>query len=126
MAGTASTGSAGGSSTFDPASTVRVDVVVPGAQLRLAGRLSAATVADVRLALREAVDGGIDDLLIDIGEIELVDATGLGMLVATHRRALRAGRRMVLADVPVRIERLLIVTRLNRVLHCLPRQRAVV
>lgn len=93
-----------------------VHVVRPGCAVALSGRLGAATVADVRAALTEAVDTGVGDLLVDLRGVELVDATGLGVLVGTHRRADRAGRRLVLTTVPPRIERLLLATRLHRVL----------
>ena len=93
-----------------------VHVVRPGCALALSGRLGAATVADVRAALTEAVDSGVGDLLVDLRGVELVDATGLGVLVGTHRRADRAGRRLVLTTVTPRIERLLLATRLHRVL----------
>src|SRR5206468_7547502 len=59
---------------------------------------------------------GTGDLVVDLGRAELIDATGLGVLVGTHRRADRAGRRLVLRAVPDRIDRLLIATRLHRVL----------
>jgi anti-sigma B factor antagonist len=95
---------------------MQVRVLVPGASLALVGRLGAATVADVRHALADAVDHGVDDLRVDLSEVELVDATGLGVLVGAHRRADRLGRRLVLAGVPERIERLLFATRLHRVL----------
>jgi anti-anti-sigma factor len=93
-----------------------VHVVRSGCAIALSGRLGAATVADVRAALSEAVDNGVGDLLVDLRGVELVDATGLGVLVGTHRRADRAGRRLVLTTVPPRIERLLLATRLHRVL----------
>jgi anti-anti-sigma factor len=95
---------------------VDVRVVQPGAALSLSGRLGAATVADVRAALGEAIDNGVDDLLVDLHDVELVDATGLGVLVGAHRRADRLGRRLVLQHVPERIDRLLHATRLHRVL----------
>lgn len=95
---------------------MEVQVIRPGAALALSGRLGAATVADVRAALGTAIDSGVDDLLVDLHEVELVDATGLGVLVGAHRRADRAGRRMILQRVPPRIERLLLATRLHRVL----------
>jgi anti-anti-sigma factor len=99
---------------------ITIEVVTPGAWLRLAGRLSAATVPDVRLALSDAVDSGVEDLVIDLRDVDLVDATGLGVLVAAHRRALRAGRRLVLRSVPPKIDRLFAITRLHRVLHVEP------
>ena len=95
---------------------MEIRVLRPGAALALSGRLGAATVADVRAALCEAVDAGVEDLLLDLHEVELVDATGLGVIVSAHRRADRLGRRLVLQRVPERIDRLLTATRLNRVL----------
>ena len=80
------------------------------------GPLSARTVADVRAALVAAIAGGTGDLVVDISGVELVDASGLGVLVGAHRLALRSERRLVLRGVPERIERLLAVTHLNRVL----------
>ncbi|MDQ1704824.1 MAG: hypothetical protein QOF18_1190 [Frankiaceae bacterium] len=93
-----------------------VRVICPGSALALTGRLGAATVADARAALSEAADSGSGDLYVDLHGVELVDATGLGLLVGTHRRADRLGRRLVLQRVPERIERLLLATRLHRVL----------
>ncbi|MEU7001310.1 STAS domain-containing protein [Nonomuraea sp. NPDC046570] len=90
----------------------------PGAQVIGVGtRLDVGTVAGVRPRLHEAVDAGDGDLVVDLSELEMIDATGLGVLVGTHRRALSAQRRLVLRGVPPRIMRVLAVTRLNRVLH---------
>jgi anti-sigma B factor antagonist len=96
---------------------VRIDIARSGRTVLLAGRLDVSTVADVRLALHDAVDRGSADLLVDLAGVEFVDASGLGVLVGTHRRAGRAGRRLVLRNVPDRVLRLLALTRLNRVLH---------
>jgi anti-anti-sigma factor len=95
---------------------VEIRVLRPGCSLALSGRLGSATVGDVRTALGDAIDAGVDDLLVDLAGVELVDATGLGVLVGGHRRAERAGRRLVLRNVPDRIDRLLLATRLHRVL----------
>lgn len=95
---------------------MNIEVLCPGVLVALAGRLGASTVADVRAALQHAIDNGAGDLVVDLAGVELVDATGLGVLVGTHRRADRAGRRLVLRSVPERIDRLLLATRLNRVL----------
>jgi len=82
----------------------------------LTGPLDVSTVPDVRAALHDAVDRGTGDLVVDLAAVELVDATGLGVLVGTHRRAQRASRRLVLRATPERIMRVLLVTRLNRVI----------
>ncbi|GAC1325109.1 MAG: hypothetical protein NVSMB13_07650 [Mycobacteriales bacterium] len=100
---------------------MRIDHERPGRVVVLDGRLDVSTVADVRLALHDAVDGGTGELVIDLTRVELTDATGLGVLVGAHRRAGRAGRRVVLQNVPLPISRLLFRTRLDRVLPTVSR-----
>ncbi|HEV7207325.1 MAG TPA: STAS domain-containing protein [Mycobacteriales bacterium] len=90
---------------------------VPGQQVRIVGRVDAASVAEVRLALHEAVDHGIGELLVEVRGLELGDATGLGALLGAHRRATRRGRTVVLIGVPATMARLLAYTRLTRVLR---------
>jgi anti-anti-sigma factor len=102
---------------------VQIGVLQRGCLLSLRGQLSALSVGDVRAALCEAIDDGVDDVVVDMSGVELMDATGLGVLVGCHRRAERAGRRLVLQNVPDRIERLLLATRLHRVL-CLDHRGA--
>ncbi|HET6909404.1 MAG TPA: STAS domain-containing protein [Mycobacteriales bacterium] len=99
---------------------MQIEVLQPGCLLSLRGQLSSICVGDVRAALCDAIDDGVDDVVVDMSGVELMDATGLGVLVGCHRRAERAGRRLVLHNVPDRIERLLLATRLHRVL-CLDR-----
>jgi anti-sigma B factor antagonist len=91
--------------------------VEPGQLVHLAGRLDVHAAADARLGLADAVQTGSGDLVIDLAALEAVDATGLGVLVGAHRRADRAGRTLVLRDVPPPVWRLLFLTRLDRVLH---------
>ena len=92
-------------------------VAQPDQVLALAGRLDVSVAADVRLALAAAVDGADGDLVLDLAELESVDATGLGVLVGAHRRAGRSGRTLVLRDSPETVNRLLRRTRLDRVLR---------
>ena len=95
---------------------MQVTIVRSGAEVRLVGRLDARAAAEARIALHEAVRDGEDDLLVDVAGVELVDATGLGVLVGAHRRAQRSGRLLVLQDPSERLRRVLAVTRLDRVL----------
>lgn len=93
-----------------------VEHQVPGQRVRISGCVDAATVADVRTGLHDAVDRGSGELVVEVSDFELGDATGLGALLGAHRRATRAGRTLVLADVPAALDRVLTFTRLGRVL----------
>lgn len=101
----------------DPTVTVGVRVTAPGQELTIDGRLDVRSAADLRLALHEAISSGRGDLHLHLGQAEIGDATGLGVLVESHYRARREGRRLVLGDLTPRTERLLRATRLTRVLH---------
>src|SRR4051794_12178130 len=87
------------------------DVVV------LTGRLDVTTAPDARIVLHDAVDTAAGDLVVDLARLDGIDASGLGVLVGAHRRAVRAGGRVLLRNVPPPVARLLWVTRLQRVLH---------
>lgn len=93
---------------------------VPGqvvaASVQLEGRLDVTTATETREILHAAVEEGDGDLVVDLSCVELIDVTGLGVLVGTHRKALRAHRTLVLRNVPPRMMRLLAMTRLYRAL----------
>lgn len=106
----------------DAASPAQVSISVddPGLLVSVEGRLSAATVAELRAVLGVAADSGSGDLVLDLTGAEVVDASGLGVLLGAHRLAERRERRLVLRNVPQQIDRLLAATRLNRVLAVEP------
>ena len=62
-----------------------------GQEVSVAGRLDVHTVAEVRLALHDALDRGVGDLLLHLAEAEVHDATGLGLIVGAHHRARQEG-----------------------------------
>ena len=86
------------------------------AEVVVGGRLDVRSAADARTALHTAVDSGRGDLILDLTELDSWDATGLGVIMGAHRRAGRANRRLVLRGVPPQMQRLLIATRLHRIL----------
>ena len=94
-----------------------LEVARGGHLLVLRGRLDVRVTADVRLALAAAVRDGSGDLVLDVAALEGVDATGLGVLVGAHRSAGRVGRVLVLRDVPPPLARVLLLSRLDRVLR---------
>lgn len=89
----------------------------PGRRVELQGAVDVHVAADLRLLLADQVDQGEGELLLDLSGVTALDATGLGLLVGAHRRAQRAGRRLVLDRVPPVVARLLHLTRLDRVIR---------
>lgn len=85
-------------------------------KIALAGRLDARGAPQAREALHEALGSGSGRLVVDLSEVELIDAIGLGVLVGAHRRARLEGRELVLRGASRRVARLLAVTRLDRVI----------
>jgi anti-anti-sigma factor len=83
----------------------------------LGPHLDVRTVGTVRLALEGVLEQATGDIVVDMANLESIDATGLGMITAMHVRCQRNGRRLVLRNCPRDIRRVLAVTRLNRVLH---------
>lgn len=100
-----------------PGSSCAAEVHVPGRLLGLRGRLDVHSAADVRMLLVDAVPAADGDLVLDCSGLTALDATGLGVLVGGHRRAQRAGRVLVLQDVTPAVGRLLLLTRLDKVLR---------
>ena len=96
------------------------------AVVTLSGRVDVSTVSADRERLHSALDEGTGPLVVDLAGVELIDATGLGMLVAAQHRAHRVGRHIVLRGVPPRVTRLLRATRLDRVLGTEPAPVSVV
>lgn len=80
--------------------------------------------SDARRVLSDALAGNAGDVRVDTSAVEAVDLTGLGVLVAAHDAALRAGRRLLLTEVPPQLARVLTLTRLGRVLVGDPSSRS--
>lgn len=84
-----------------------------GHHVSLRGRLDIHTVPDLRMVLHRIVDDGSDDLLVDLAECEIGDATGFGVLVECLRRARRGSRSFRIVDADPRTHRLLRRARLG-------------
>jgi anti-sigma B factor antagonist len=85
--------------------------------IHLTGILDVRTVGDVRQTLNQLIDTSVGDVIVDLEEVDAVDATGLGLLVATHRRTQLLGRQLVLWHPMPSVIRILAVTRLHRILR---------
>jgi anti-anti-sigma factor len=85
--------------------------------VRLSGLLDVRSVGDVRQLLNDLIDNSAGDVIVDLGAVDAMDATGLGLLVATHRRTQLLGRQLVLRHPVPSVVRILAVTRLHRILR---------
>lgn len=106
-----------------PPSSPSSDVVCAHPDSYVVGHLDVTTAAELRADLLDVLEqrvaepsGNGDDLVIDLSGVDVVDMVGVGLLVGVHRQAGRRGRRLVLTGVPPRVMRLLVATRLRRVL----------
>lgn len=95
---------------------IEISATADGHDVVITGRLDVHTVPDIRDAIHDVINQGRGDLRLHLGEAEIGDATGLGVLVHLHRRATRADRRLVLVDPSARTSRLLRGCRLDRIL----------
>ncbi len=87
-----------------------------GCHLTVRGRLDRTSAPDVRLALRRTIGAGETPLLVDLGEVVIGDATGIGLLVEGLRCARRARRPMRVVAADERTRRLLRRARLGGLL----------
>jgi anti-sigma B factor antagonist len=85
--------------------------------VRLAGLLDVRSVGGVRQILNDLIDSSEGDVIVDLEALDALDATGLGLLVATHRRTQLLGRSLVLRHPVPSVVRILAVTRLHRILR---------
>lgn len=95
---------------------VEIRELASGQEVAITGRIDVHSVPDVRLLLHEIIDTGTGDILMRLGDAEIGDSTGLGVLVEAFNRARRAGRRLAVVDMTARTERLLRASRLDRAL----------
>ena len=85
--------------------------------VRLPNRLDGSSVPAARVMLFAAIDHANGDVVVEMGGVEWVDVTGLGLLAAAHERSRRLGHHLVLQDPSPGLRRMLVITRLRRVLH---------
>jgi anti-sigma B factor antagonist len=92
-------------------------MLAPTHVIYLTGLLDVRSVGDVRQQLNHLIDNSEGDVIVDLESLDALDATGLGLLVATHRRTQLLGRQLVLRHPLPAVIRILAATRLHRILH---------
>ncbi|QXT40175.1 STAS domain-containing protein [Gymnodinialimonas ceratoperidinii] len=81
-------------------------------------RLDASIAIQFKEAFRNLTAGG-GDVIFDLSEVEFLDSSGLGSIVAVYK-ALGRGRHMALAGLQPPVEKVMTLTRMNAVFSIFP------
>lgn len=97
--------------------TIALEVATSGglAAVAMRGELDIHSAPELRAALVGVLDGGATKLVVDLSRVAFMDSSGLGVLVAAHKRLGNVGSRLQLVGVTGAVGRLLAVTGLTRV-----------
>jgi anti-sigma B factor antagonist len=81
----------------------------------LSGRLDAGHAAHLKDTLKQAIDSGTPNLVVDVAEVPFIDSAGLSALVFGLKAARRAGGDLTLRGVQPQMLTILSLTMLDRV-----------
>ncbi|MBP2654291.1 MAG: rsbV [Firmicutes bacterium] len=81
----------------------------------LSGRMYVEDAAGLREKLLEYISGGYSIFVMEMADLEYIDSSGLGVLVAINKRAIQAGGSVTLAGMRGVVKELFELTRLDRV-----------
>jgi anti-sigma B factor antagonist len=81
--------------------------------VRARGEIDLATSPRLRSALVDAVGVEPRDLVIDLSSVDLIDSTGLGVLLGALRRARQGGARLVLSGLSGQVREVFALTGLD-------------
>ena len=79
------------------------------------GDLDVTTSPALRACLTGLLDGGTDDLVVELHSVPFCDSTGLGVLVGAHRRLAADGRHLAVVKPSSPVRRILALSGLDRV-----------
>ena len=98
---------------------IRNTLTPSGAKLAvvpLEGRFSAQSASEMRQMLKQVIDFGYPNLLIDMTQVTFIDSVGLGVLVSTLHKCRAAGGMLCLCNVPEAVSIVLQLTSMEKVL----------
>lgn len=100
--------------TFAPVRTIAYDEW--RAAIALHGEFDIANADELRTALDGHLDAGRRVIRVDVGSVTFVDSTAIGALVDASERCRREHGSLILTNVPPRVDRVLKIAGLDRIL----------
>lgn len=83
--------------------------------LEVAGEVDVYTGPTLRDRISDLLDSGAHDLVVDLGRVDFIDSTGLGVLVGALNKAKELGGSLQLVCAQERVLKLLRITGLDQV-----------
>ncbi|MEL6450485.1 MAG: STAS domain-containing protein [Pseudomonadota bacterium] len=82
-------------------------------------RIDAAVAIEFKDAMRAATDGGQDTVVLDLSEVQFIDSSGLGAIVAAMKH-MGKSRKLALAGLTPTVEKVFRLTRMDSVFSVFP------
>jgi anti-anti-sigma factor len=84
------------------------------ATVTLEAALTVALALELRPQLQKALADGVSSVVFDLGKVDVVDSSGIGLLIATHNSLKTKGGRLRISNVSPEILNLFKAMRLDR------------
>lgn len=94
--------------------------------LEVGGEVDVYTAPRLRERLIELVDGGARNVVVDLGRVDFLDSTGLGVLVGAHKRLRIAGGTFGLVCAKEPLLKIFRITALDQVFPLYPTVEAAI
>lgn len=95
--------------------TITQERLADGVAITLAGEIDLARSPELRLRLREEVDGSPRRLVIDLAKVTYMDSSGVATLVEALQRSKARGCRLLLAGLQPKVRSIFAISRLDTV-----------
>ncbi|WP_299139135.1 STAS domain-containing protein [uncultured Tateyamaria sp.] len=82
-------------------------------------RIDAAVAIEFKDAMRASTDGGDDTVVLDLSEVQFIDSSGLGAIVAAMKH-MGPARKLALAGLTPTVDKVFRLTRMDSVFSVFP------